>query len=455
MAPPMRESVDESPKLAVVGGGIAGCEAAWQAAERGVEVVLHEMRPGKTSAAHTTDRLAELVCSNSLGSTRPDRAGGILKEELALLDSLLLSVARETSIPGGHALVVDREQFGREVTERIESHPRISVVRQEVQTVPEPPVIVASGPLTSDSLASDLARLTGLQNLYFYDALSPIVTADSIDMSVAFRQSRYGKGETQDGDYINCPFDRAQFEEFAQALLSAEQIELRGFERGDGRYFEGCLPIEVLAARGDRALTFGPMRPVGLTDPRTGRRPYAVVQLRQDNVAASLYNLVGFQTNLRWPEQRRVLRLIPGLQSAEFVRLGQMHRNTFVRSPVLVDATLELREHAGTRIAGQLCGIEGYVGNIGSGLVAGVAAARDLTGRDSAIPPPTTVLGALLHYIASADPDRFQPMKANLGILPPLVPHVARKSERYAAFAERALADLRSFVDESSWLEAR
>ncbi len=435
-------------RLSVIGGGLAGSEAAWQAAERGVSVVLFEMRPAKTTPAHTTDRLAELVCSNSLGSNRLDRASGLLKEELRRLGSLIMACADEWAVPAGGALAVDRDRFAQAVTERIAQHPRIEVVRREVTTLPEGPVVVATGPLTSDALAADIARLTGEEYLYFYDAMAPIVTAESIDMRVAFRASRYGYGTDDAGDYLNCPMNRAEYERFVDALLAAEMIPLRDFEREDPRFFEGCLPIEVLARRGREALAFGPLRPVGLVDPRTGRRPYAVVQLRQDNLAATLYNLVGFQTNLRWGEQDRVLRLIPGLERAEFVRYGQMHRNTFINSPRLLDSTLEFRRRPGLFFAGQITGAEGYVGNVGTGWLAGVNAARWMRGQDPLVLPRETMLGALCHYLSHAAAGDFQPMKANFGLLPPLADRIRRKRDRYRAYAERALKTLQVLGEE-------
>jgi len=434
--------------ITVVGGGLAGSEAAWQAAERGVRVTLYEMRPHKMTPAHVSDRLAELVCSNSLGSDLPDRAAGLLKAELRILRSLVLACADGTRVPAGGALAVDRELFAAEVTRRIETHPRIRVVREEVTAIPEGPAVIATGPLTSDALAQAIGALTGQEHLYFYDALAPIVAADSIDMSVAFRASRYGRG---DADYINCPMTEEEYDRFVEALVAAERIPLHDFEREDARFFEGCLPVEVLAARGRDALAFGPLRPVGLTDPRTGKRPYAVVQLRQDNLAGTLYNMVGFQTNLRYGEQERVFRLIPGLERAEFVRYGQMHRNTFINAPLLLEPTMRLspapalsgRCGRGLFFAGQVTGVEGYVGSVGSGWVAGVNAARFALGQEPLVLPRTTMLGALCHYVSHADPATFQPMKANFGLLPPLEPPVRNKRKRYRAYVARALADLR------------
>jgi methylenetetrahydrofolate--tRNA-(uracil-5-)-methyltransferase len=433
------------PDLLVVGGGLAGSEAAWQAAERGLEVTLCEMRPQRRTPAHVSDRLAELVCSNSLGSDLVDRAPGLLKEELRRLGSLLLACADASAVPAGGALAVDRDAFAQLVTGRVGTHPRIRLRREEATALPQGGlVIVATGPLTSPSLAAEIAALTGSDHLYFYDAMAPIVAAESVDTGVAFRASRYGRGE-EEGDYLNCPLTQAEYERFVQELLAAETIPLREFEREDPRFFEACLPVEVLARRGPQALAFGPLKPVGLTDPRTGRRPYAVVQLRQDNRAGTLYNLVGFQTNLKWGEQERVFRLIPGLERAAFVRFGQMHRNTFLDAPALLRPTLQFRGRDDLFFAGQISGTEGYVGSVASGLVAGLNAARLAAGQAPLVFPPTTMTGALCAYISSADPHGFQPMKANFGLLPPLDPPVRGKRERYAAYARRALADLEAF----------
>ncbi len=446
------------PLLTIVGGGLAGSEAAWQAARHGLDVRLYEMRPATSTGAHQTADLAELVCSNSLGSNLPDRASGLLKSELRRLHSLLLACAEETALPAGAALAVDRERFARAVTERLQSHPHIEIIREEVTYIPETPVIIASGPLTSAALSQALAELNGEEHLYFYDAIAPIVEADSINMQVAFRASRYGQGERDAGDYINCPFTKEEYDLFLDALLSAERIELRAFESdirqgvraGTHHFFEGCLPIEILAERGHDALAFGPMRPVGLVDPRTGRRPYAVVQLRQDNLAANLYNLVGFQTNLKLLEQRRVLRLIPGLEHAEFARYGQMHRNTFIASPKLLRPTLQHKTRPDLFFAGQITGVEGYTGNIATGLLAGLNAARLLTGRPPIELPPETMLGALCRYITQADLKDFQPMKANFGLLPPLA-HLSKttgKRARAQAYTERALTALEALLTE-------
>jgi methylenetetrahydrofolate--tRNA-(uracil-5-)-methyltransferase len=397
--------------------------------------------------AHTGDRLAELVCSNSLGSDLPDRAGGVLKAELRNLESILMASADATRVPAGGALAVDREQFSSLVTHHIETHSLIRVVREQVTEVPDGPVVVATGPLTSDRLAESIAFLAGQEHLYFYDALAPIVRAESVDMSIAFRASRYGRGGA---DYVNCPLNQAEYYRLVDALVTAERAPLRDFEHQDARFFEGCLPVEVLASRGREALAFGPLRPVGLRDPRTGRRPYGVVQLRQDDLAGTLYNLVGFQTNLRHREQERVFRLIPGLAQAEFVRYGQMHRNTFIDAPSLLDATGEFRDRSGLFFAGQITGVEGYVGSIGSGWVAGVNAARYVLGQPGLVLPQTTMLGALCHYISHAEPAAFQPMKANFGLLPPLDPPVRGKQDRRRAYATRAIADLRRVVAKRS-----
>ena len=429
-----------SDMLTVIGGGLAGSEAAWQAAERDVSVSLYEMRPHEMTPAHVGDRLAELVCSNSLGSDLPDRAAGLLKAELRYLDSMVMASADATRVPAGGALAVDREQFSALVTHHIETHRRIRIVREQMTEIPDGPVVVATGPLTSDRLAQAIASLAGLKHLYFYDALAPIVAADSVDMSIAFRASRYGRGGA---DYVNCPLNQAEYDRLVDALVTAERSPLRGFEQQDARFFEGCLPVEVLASRGRKTLAFGPLRPVGLTDPRTGRRPYGVVQLRQDNLAGTLYNLVGFQTNLRHREQERVFRLIPGLALAEFVRYGQMHRNTFIDAPSLLEPTNAFRDRSGLFFAGQITGVEGYVGSIGSGWVAGVNAARHMLGQPALVLPTTTMLGALCHYISHADPAAFQPMKANFGLLPPLDRPVRNKQERRRAYAARAIADLK------------
>lgn len=449
--------MSESPAITVIGGGLAGTEAAWQIAERGVRVRLFEMRPVKMTPAHTTSQLAELVCSNSLGADQVDKAPGLLKHEMRALGSLMIACAAQATVPAGGALAVDRDAFAAAVTARITAHPNIEVVREEVTRIPDGVVVIASGPLTSDALAAEIARLSGSDYLYFWDAIAPIVALDSVDFGIAFRASRYGRhadgtvtavGEDTDkGDYINCPMSKDEYYAFVRALAGAETATLRDFELRSEQFFEGCLPVEVLARRGEDALAFGPMRPVGLRDPRTGRRPYAVVQLRQDNIAGTLYNLVGFQTNLKFPEQDRVLRMIPGLANAEFVRYGQMHRNTFINSPTLLDATLRFRGERALFFAGQIVGVEGYVGNAATGLLAGVNAVRALCGAPLVTLPPTTMLGALCHYVAHAEPEHFQPMKANFGILPPLEHPPRDKRARAQAYAERAQRDLAHAIE--------
>lgn len=442
--------------LIIVGGGLAGSEAAWQAAQNGLRVDLYEMRPNLPTGAHTTDRLAELVCSNSLGSHLIDRATGLLQEEIRRLGSLLLDCALSVSLPAGGALAVDRDLFASLVSRRIEAHPNIRLLRSEVRTIPDSPCIIASGPLTSPALATSIQHLTGQENLFFFDAIAPIVRADSIDMQVAFRASRYGTGEKDEGDYINCPFTKNEYEVFSTALLNAERIHLHEFEQiidtgvnaGHADFFEGCLPVEILAQRSPQALTFGPMRPVGLKDPRTGHRPYAVLQLRQDNLASSLFNLVGFQTNLTFSEQKRVFRLIPGLENAEFVRFGQMHRNTFIASPLVLLPTLQFFTRPDLLFAGQIIGVEGYMGNIATGWLAGTNAARMLTGKTPLSLPETTMLGALTYYVTHAAISDFQPMKANFGLLPPLESPGKGKRERAWQHVGRSMTALDSWAAE-------
>jgi methylenetetrahydrofolate--tRNA-(uracil-5-)-methyltransferase len=443
------------PDLIIVGGGLAGCEAAWQAAQRGYIVYLYEMRPGKTTGAHISGDLAELVCSNSLGSSLPDRASGILKAELSRLNSLLLKCALETSLPAGSALAVDREKFSQIVTAQISNHPNIKVIREEIKEIPKTTSIIASGPLTSHELSHSIASLSGEGHLYFYDAIAPIVARESINMDVAFRGSRYGTGILQEGDYLNCPFTEEQYFAFVDAIVAAERIELKEFEQaleggvraGFSHFFEGCLPVEIIARRGKQSLAFGPMRPVGLTDPKSGRRPFAAVQLRQDNLVGDLYNLVGFQTNLKFYEQKRVFQMIPGLENAEFMRFGQMHRNTFIASPKLLLCTMQFHNRPNLFFAGQITGVEGYLGNVATGLLAGINASRFLGGKEPFSLPETTMLGALCQYISSADLKDFQPMKANLGILPNLEGKIKNKSDRAKAYAERSAHDLDIFLN--------
>lgn len=446
-----------SDKLIVVGGGLAGSEAAWQAANAGLSVEVHEMRPELTTGAHTTSDLAELVCSNSLGSNLVDRASGLLKQELRLLDSLLIQCADQTALPAGGALAVDRDKFAGLVTEKISSHPKIEIIRKEVTEIPTVPTIIASGPLTSERLSEAIIQFSGHENLYFFDAIAPIVGLDSVNMAIAFRGSRYGRGAQEQGDYINCPMTEAEYEAFVTALSAAEKIELKEFDRlmqsgsgviaGAHKYFEGCLPVEVLANRDQKALAFGPLRPVGLTDPRTGKRPHAIVQLRQDNLAGTMYNLVGFQTNLKFSEQSRVFRMIPGLENAEFLRYGQMHRNTFLFSPDLIEPTMQSKRRPDLFFAGQITGIEGYAGNIASGLLAGWNAARYFNGNQLLTFPRETMIGALCHYITNAAPQDFQPMKANFGILPSLESKKKRnKRQRAADYSERALGRMQQYL---------
>ncbi len=445
--------------ITIIGGGLAGSEAAWQVAERGISVVLYEMRPDRSTGAHVSSDLAELICSNSLGSRLADRASGLLMEELRRLGSFLLECAEKTALPAGGSLAVDRTAFARRVTEAISSHPRITVVHKERKDIPEGVVIVASGPLTSEALSSSIMHITGEDYLFFYDAISPIIEYDSINLEVAYRASRYGRGVLEGGDYINCPFDEEEYRKFQNELASAERIAIRGFEEGIKtgvragvkEFFEGCLPIEVLAERDWKSLAFGPMRPVGLRDPRTGNRAFAVAQLRQDNLAGNLYNLVGFQTNLTYAEQKRVFRLIPGLEQAVFVRYGQMHRNTFIASPKLLKPTLQFINRHDLFFAGQITGVEGYLGNIATGLVAGINAVQLSNHLELLDYPPTTMIGALCHYITRAEMKSFQPMKANFGLLPPPVGKIAKgKRERNLALYERSMQDLKPFLSRLS-----
>ena len=425
--------------VVVIGGGLAGTEAAWQLAQRGHAVTLYEMRPKRTTGAHVTNNLGELVCSNSLGSKLPDRATGVLQNEMKMLDSLLIECAEESAVAAGGALAVDREKFAELVTERIASHPNIEVFREEVTELNlDIPTIVCTGPLTSPALAEKIAQLTGQDYLYFYDAISPIVVAESINMDIAFHANRYDRGDNPEGDYINCPMEKDQYYAFVNALKEAETIELRDFEREDPNFFEGCIPIEQLAKRGDDTLAYGPMRPVGITNPHTGKRPYAVVQLRRDNLAGSLYNIVGFQTNVRWGQQKEVLNLIPGLEDAEYIRFGQMHRNTFINAPTLLKPTMQFRAHEKLYFGGQITGVEGYVGNIATGLIAAINLSRTLANESEWVPGTETMVGALCHYVTHTEPKDFQPMKANFGILPPLEQKIKGKRQRKQAYADRA-----------------
>ena len=467
----------------IIGGGLAGSEAAWQAAERGVSVTIHEMRPVRPTAVHKTDQLAELVCSNSFRGDKLDNAVGLLKEEMRRLGSIVMRAADTARVPAGAALAVDREQFSRGVTAAIGSHPRITLVREEIARVPQSldgPVIVATGPLTSDSLSADIAAMVGSDHLYFYDAISPIVLAETIDRSKVFRASRWGRSlrgvpaagskdpalhrppsagffdpaigcsiDDGEGDYLNCPFSKEEYEHFYEALMSAERAPLHEFDQA--KFFEGCLPIEVMASRGVDTLRFGPMKPVGLVDPRTGREPYAAVQLRQDNLAGDHFSLVGFQTQMKWGEQARVLKMIPGLEQAEFVRFGMIHRNTYINGPTVLRETWQTRMRGDLFFAGQISGVEGYVESAASGLIAGRNAAALVRGESVSAPPRTTAIGALAYYVSHAEPRNYQPTNITFGIIAPLqatngrkVPR--KKAERNIALSERALTDLEAWV---------
>ena len=461
--------------IRIVGGGLAGCEAAWQAASAGVPVALHEMRPSRATAVHKTGQLAELVCSNSFRGDKLDNAVGLLKEEMRRLGSLILRAAEESRVPAGAALAVDRERFAEQVTAAISQHPLIRVVREEVVSLPDAtpddPLIVATGPLTSEALSAEIARLVGGSHLYFYDAISPIVLAETIDRSKVFRQSRWdrslgpegrvneaGRGpddsagpacgaDDGQGDYLNCPLSREEYERFYDALTHAESATLHDFDKE--RFFEGCLPIEVMAHRGVDTLRFGPMKPVGLTDPRTGRPPYAAVQLRQDTLAADHFSLVGFQTQLKWGEQARVLGMIPGLERAEFVRFGMVHRNTYVNGPTVLSETWQLRQHPAIFFAGQMSGVEGYVESAASGLLAGLNAAALAQGRPTSAPPRTTAIGALAYYASHADPAHYEPSNITFGIMEPLARPPRGRLDRKMALANRALDAL------AEWMQGR
>jgi methylenetetrahydrofolate--tRNA-(uracil-5-)-methyltransferase len=427
--------------VTIIGGGLAGCEAAWQLAERGLDVTIVEMRPGATTPAHATGDLAELVCSNSFKSRDPENAHGLLKEELARAGALILRAGAETSVPAGGALAVDRAAFARAVTRAIEAHPRITVRREEVRELPAGPAIVATGPLTGSALAVDIARVTGAGELYFYDSIAPIVAAESIDRAIAFAASRYDKGGD---DYLNCPLDEEEYRAFVGALVAGVKVAAHDFE--EARYFEGCLPIAVMAARGLEVLAFGPMKPVGLSDPRTGRRPHAVVQLRAENRERTAFNMVGFQTKLTRPEQSRVFRMIPGLARADFHRFGSVHRNTFVNAPKVLDAELRLRARPNVRLAGQVTGVEGYIESTAMGFVAALALASEIAARPFALPPPTTAIGALARYV-TAGPlhGNFQPMNMNWGLVPPLADRVPKRDQR-AAIVARARRDFGEWI---------
>ena len=428
------------PRIIVIGAGLAGCEAAWQCARRGIEVELYEMRPAKSTPAHRTANFAELVCSNSLKSESEHTAPWLLKEEMRRAGSLLLELARETQVPAGHALAVDREAFAAKVTEAISGEPRIKIIHEEVTRIAEDNgfTIVATGPLTSDALSREIARLSGSDHLYFYDSISPIVEADSIDMSRVYLAARYGKG---DADYINCPFNKEEYDRFYDALIAAQPVEGHDWEKLN--YFEGCLPIEEIARRGRDTLRFGPMKPVGLADPKTGKIPYAVVQLRRENLRADSYNLVGFQNHLKYGEQARILRLIPGLENAKFLRYGQIHRNTYINAPSLLQETLNLKNHPGVFFAGQISGVEGYTESIAMGLLAGIHVARAVQGQPSVPPPRASALGSLVHYICHAEARNFQPANITFDLLPQLDDATRRrirdKKQRHRMICENAL----------------
>jgi methylenetetrahydrofolate--tRNA-(uracil-5-)-methyltransferase len=427
-------------EILIIGGGLAGCEAAWQAATRGVSASLFEMKPHRFSPAHVSPDLAELVCSNSLRSNSLGNAVGLLKEELRRLGSLLLAVAEETRVPAGDALAVDRKAFAASVTSRLEKRENLKISREEVARIPgEGIVIIASGPLTSPSLAEDIRRRTGEEHLFFYDAIAPIIDGESLDMKVIFRASRYGEGS----DYLNCPLNAQEYFRFVEELGKGEKVPYREFEKPV--HFEGCLPVEEMTARGRETLAHGPMKPVGLRDPRTGRVPYAVVQLRQEDSRGSAYNLVGFQTKLKWKEQERIFRMIPGLEKARFLRFGSLHRNTFIHSPTLLEKTLHFQKDPRIFFAGQITGVEGYVESTAMGLLAGVNAARMAKGEPLIIPPPTTAIGSLVHYITDARAKGFQPMNVNFGLFPPLEGRF-RGRDKKRALSERALQDLENFI---------
>jgi methylenetetrahydrofolate--tRNA-(uracil-5-)-methyltransferase len=421
-------------RVTVIGAGLAGSEAAWQIANRGVKVKLIEMRPVKMTPAHHTEQFAELVCSNSLRSNILTNAVGILKEEMRIMESLIIRCADDHAVPAGGALAVDREGFSQSVTDRLKNHPNIEVIHEEVERIPDGITVMATGPLTSKTLSADLMRLTGEEYLYFYDAAAPIVEKDSIDFDKVYVASRYGKGEAA---YINCPMTKEEFDAFYEALITAEKAPLKEFEKEI--YFEGCMPVEVIASRGNQTLLFGPMKPVGLEDPKTGEIPYAVVQLRQDNSAGTLYNLVGFQTHLKWGEQKRVIQMIPGLENAEIVRYGVMHRNTFLNSPRLLRPTYQYKDRDDLFFAGQMTGVEGYVESAAAGLIAGINAAKFALGEELVVFPQDTAMGSMAHYITTADSKHFQPMNANFGLLAPLSTKIKNKQERIEAIAQRAL----------------
>ncbi|CAN2251756.1 FADH(2)-oxidizing methylenetetrahydrofolate--tRNA-(uracil(54)-C(5))-methyltransferase TrmFO [Bacillus vallismortis] len=423
----------------VIGAGLAGSEAAWQLAKRGIQVKLYEMRPVKQTPAHHTDKFAELVCSNSLRSNALANAVGVLKEEMRVLDSAIIAAADECSVPAGGALAVDRHEFAASVTNRVKNHPNVTVMNEEVTEIPEGPTIIATGPLTSESLSAQLKELTGEDYLYFYDAAAPIVEKDSLDMDKVYLKSRYDKGEAA---YLNCPMTEEEFDRFHEALTSAETVPLKEFEKEI--FFEGCMPIEVMAKRGKKTMLFGPMKPVGLEHPVTGKRPYAVVQLRQDDAAGTLYNIVGFQTHLKWGDQKEVLKLIPGLENVEIVRYGVMHRNTFINSPSLLKPTYQFKNRTDLFFAGQMTGVEGYVESAASGLIAGINAAKLVLGEELVTFPQETAIGSMAHYITTTNQKNFQPMNANFGLLKELPVKIKNKKERNEQYANRAIETIQT-----------
>lgn len=424
-------------KINVIGAGLAGSEAAWQAAEAGVAVNLYEMRPKKTTEAHHTNNFAELVCTNSLRGNNLTNAVGVLKEEMRRLNSVIISSADQTAVPAGGALAVDRDDFSELVTKRVKEHPLVTVIEEEITEIPEGITVIATGPLTSEPLSKAIQAFNGSEGFYFYDAAAPIIDKSTIDMDKVYLKSRYDKGEAA---YLNCPMNEEEFYAFREALVNAEVAPLKEFEKE--KFFEGCMPIEVMASRGPKTMLFGPMKPVGLEDPKTGKRPYAVIQLRQDNAAASLFNIVGFQTHLKWGEQKRVFRMIPGLEQAEFVRYGVMHRNSFMNSPELLQQTYQSRKRDDLFFAGQMTGVEGYVESAASGLVAGINAAKLAKGEEPIIFPQETTIGSMAYYITHAEGKHFQPMNANFGLLPELPERIKDKKSRYEALANRALTAL-------------
>lgn len=425
----------------VVGAGLAGSEAAWQIAKRGIKVNLYEMRPVKQTPAHHTDKFAELVCSNSLRANSLTNAVGVLKEEMRILDSIIIQSADKSSVPAGGALAVDRHEFAGNVTEMVKNHPNVTVINEEVTEIPSGITIIATGPLTSEALSKQLLELTGEDYLYFYDAAAPIIEKESINMDKVYLKSRYDKGEAA---YLNCPMNEEEFDRFYTALISAETATLREFEKEI--FFEGCMPIEVMAKRGKKTMLFGPLKPVGLEDPKTGKRPFAVVQLRQDDAAGTLYNMVGFQTHLKWGAQKEVFRLIPGLEEAEIIRYGVMHRNTFINSPKVLNATYQFKERPTLLFAGQMTGVEGYVESAASGLIAGINAARLIQGLDPVTFPKETAMGSMANYITETNSKSFQPMNANFGLLPDLPVRIKDKKSRNEELANRALKTIQNFV---------